>query len=158
MFFGRPRAPRRRNLAGKRPSADVNVKGSGPREKGDPQGHGHPELVPADVLVIRHASVGACELAARYTDAAVINAGDGKHDTTQTLLDPLRSSARSGLDAPRVRRRRRALAGRPLRHPRLPDDGRAGDLTGSGRCARRGAQGESTDIRDLADVVHVLRM
>ena len=79
--------------------------------------------------MIRHASVGACQMAARYTDAAVINAGDGKHEhPTQTLLDLYTIEREVGpLDGlhDRLRRRRRPLAGRALGHPRLPDDGRA---------------------------------
>jgi aspartate carbamoyltransferase catalytic subunit len=39
-------------------------------------------------IVIRHAQIGAPELAARYSSAAVINAGDGKRQhPTQALLD-----------------------------------------------------------------------
>ena len=39
-------------------------------------------------IVIRHAQIGAPELAARYSGAAVINAGDGKRQhPTQALLD-----------------------------------------------------------------------
>jgi len=41
-----------------------------------------------DVIVIRHAQAGAPELVTRYTDAHVVNAGDGKHQhPTQSLLD-----------------------------------------------------------------------
>jgi aspartate carbamoyltransferase catalytic subunit len=41
-----------------------------------------------DVIVIRHAQIGAPHLAARFTDAHVVNAGDGKHQhPTQALLD-----------------------------------------------------------------------
>ena len=41
-----------------------------------------------DVVVIRHAQVGAAALATRYTRAAVVNAGDGAHQhPTQSLLD-----------------------------------------------------------------------
>jgi aspartate carbamoyltransferase catalytic subunit len=39
-------------------------------------------------IVIRHAQIGAPELAARYSGAAVVNAGDGKRQhPTQALLD-----------------------------------------------------------------------
>jgi len=42
----------------------------------------------ADVIVIRHPSVGAARLAARYARAAVVNAGDGRgQHPTQALLD-----------------------------------------------------------------------
>src|SRR5207248_102094 len=41
-----------------------------------------------DALVIRSPHAGAADLAARWTQAAVVNAGDGKHEhPTQALLD-----------------------------------------------------------------------
>src|SRR5215213_10085065 len=41
-----------------------------------------------DVIVMRHPQIGAPQLVARYTDAHVVNAGDGKHQhPTQALLD-----------------------------------------------------------------------
>ena len=41
-----------------------------------------------DVIVIRHAEIGAPQLVARWTSAHVVNAGDGKHQhPTQALLD-----------------------------------------------------------------------
>ena len=41
-----------------------------------------------DLIVIRTAHVGAAHLVARWTTAAVVNAGDGKHEhPTQALLD-----------------------------------------------------------------------
>ena len=41
-----------------------------------------------DVIVIRHQQIGAPQLVARFTDAHVVNAGDGKHQhPTQALLD-----------------------------------------------------------------------
>ena len=41
-----------------------------------------------DVIVIRHPEIGAPQLVARYTDAHLVNAGDGKHQhPTQALLD-----------------------------------------------------------------------
>ena len=41
-----------------------------------------------DVIVIRHPQIGAPQLVTRYTDAHVVNAGDGKHQhPTQALLD-----------------------------------------------------------------------
>jgi aspartate carbamoyltransferase catalytic subunit len=79
-------------LAGKRLSADViNVKASGSSvEKGETLKDTVLTLAAykPDVLVIRHAAAGAVAAAARYTDAAVVNAGDGKHEhPTQALLD-----------------------------------------------------------------------
>ncbi|MDP8939395.1 MAG: aspartate carbamoyltransferase catalytic subunit [Actinomycetota bacterium] len=42
----------------------------------------------ADAIVLRHPAAGAAQLAARHTDAAVINAGDGcGQHPTQALLD-----------------------------------------------------------------------
>src|SRR6478735_300262 len=41
-----------------------------------------------DVIVLRHPQIGAPELVARYTEAHIVNAGDGKHQhPTQALLD-----------------------------------------------------------------------
>jgi aspartate carbamoyltransferase catalytic subunit len=41
-----------------------------------------------DVLVLRHPQIGAPRLATAHTGAAVVNAGDGKHEhPTQSLLD-----------------------------------------------------------------------
>ena len=79
-------------LAGKRMSADVvNVKGSGSSvDKGETLKDTVLTLnaYRPDILVIRHRAAGACVVAARHTDAAVINAGDGKHEhPTQALLD-----------------------------------------------------------------------
>ena len=122
-------------LAGKRLSADVvNVKGSGSSvEKGETLKDTVITLdaYAPDVLVIRHASVGACQIAARYTDAAVVNAGDGKHEhPTQTLLDLYTIEREVGpLDGLHIAfvGDVAALARRPLGHPRLPDDGRPRD-------------------------------
>ena len=42
----------------------------------------------ADAIVMRHSSSGAATLAAKHTDAAIVNAGDGQHaHPTQALLD-----------------------------------------------------------------------
>jgi aspartate carbamoyltransferase catalytic subunit len=41
-----------------------------------------------DVIVIRHPQIGAPQLVARYSEAHIVNAGDGKHQhPTQALLD-----------------------------------------------------------------------
>jgi len=46
------------------------------------------EAMSPDVIVIRHASSGACHLLARICRARIINAGDGMHEhPTQALLD-----------------------------------------------------------------------
>jgi aspartate carbamoyltransferase catalytic subunit len=42
----------------------------------------------ADAIVLRHPSAGAARLASRYTNAAIVNAGDGRgQHPTQALLD-----------------------------------------------------------------------
>ena len=68
-----------------------------------------------DALVIRSPHAGAAELASRWTHAAVVNAGDGKHEhPTQALLDlyTLREYAmRYQIDAARLR------PGQVLMHP-----------------------------------------
>lgn len=51
----------------------------------------------ADAIVIRHPSAGAARLAARYTNAAIVNAGDGRgQHPTQALLDLYALSEASG--------------------------------------------------------------
>ncbi len=46
------------------------------------------EAMSPDVIVVRHASSGACHLLARLCRARIINAGDGMHEhPTQALLD-----------------------------------------------------------------------
>ena len=50
-----------------------------------------------DILVIRHNCSGAAKLLSQYVDAAVINAGDGRHEhPTQALLDALTIRRRIG--------------------------------------------------------------
>jgi aspartate carbamoyltransferase catalytic subunit len=46
------------------------------------------EAMNADMIVLRHASSGACHLLSRVCRSAIINAGDGMHEhPTQALLD-----------------------------------------------------------------------
>jgi aspartate carbamoyltransferase catalytic subunit len=46
------------------------------------------EAMSPDMIVVRHASSGACELLARVCRSRIINAGDGMHEhPTQALLD-----------------------------------------------------------------------
>ena len=48
------------------------------------------EAMKADVFVIRHSASGAAQFISNYTDAHVVNAGDGQHEhPTQGLLDLL---------------------------------------------------------------------
>ena len=49
-----------------------------------------------DILVVRHNCSGAALLLSQYVDAAVINAGDGRHSATQALLDALTIRRRIG--------------------------------------------------------------
>jgi aspartate carbamoyltransferase catalytic subunit len=79
-------------IAGKRLSADViNFSGStSSTTKGETLRDTimTMEAMNPDVLVIRHQASGAPHHAARYTRAAVVNAGDGMHEhPTQALLD-----------------------------------------------------------------------
>jgi aspartate carbamoyltransferase catalytic subunit len=57
-----------------------------------------------DLIVIRTPHVGAAELVARWTTAAVVNAGDGKHEhPTQALLDVYTLRERLGsIDGARI--------------------------------------------------------
>jgi aspartate carbamoyltransferase catalytic subunit len=160
-------------LAGKRLSADVvNIKGSGSSvEKGETLKDTVLTLASyaPDVLVIRHAAVGACQIAARHTEAAVVNAGDGKHEhPTQTLLDLYTIEREVGpLDGLHV-----AFVG-DIAHSRVARSGVRGFQAMGARVSLiapptlipREAEAAlgvdvSTDIRDVADadVVYVLRM
>lgn len=160
-------------LAGKRMSADVvNVKASGSSvEKGESLKDTILTLAAysPDILVIRHASVGACQIAGRFTDAAVVNAGDGKHaHPTQSLLDIHALRARIGA----LEGRHVAFVG-DVAHSRVARSGAiAFSLCGAkvsligpptlmppGIGQALGAD-VSYDIADLAaaDVVYVLRM
>ena len=50
-----------------------------------------------DILVVRHNCAGAALLLSQYVDAAVVNAGDGRHEhPTQALLDALTIRRRIG--------------------------------------------------------------
>jgi aspartate carbamoyltransferase catalytic subunit len=79
-------------LAAKRLSADlVSVKAAGSAvDKGESLKDTIATLSAYDpaVIVIRSPHAGAAELVARWTDASVVNAGDGKHEhPSQALLD-----------------------------------------------------------------------
>ncbi|AKV01418.1 Aspartate carbamoyltransferase [Labilithrix luteola] len=79
-------------IAGKRLGADVvNVSSSGSSvTKGETllDTAKNLEAMQADLLVVRHASSGACAFLAERLRAAVVNAGDGAHEhPTQALLD-----------------------------------------------------------------------
>src|SRR5438270_13919142 len=79
-------------LAAKRLSADtMSIKSSGSSvDKGESLKDTAITLgaYDPDVIVLRHPQIGAPQLVARYTEAHVVNAGDGKHQhPTQALLD-----------------------------------------------------------------------
>jgi aspartate carbamoyltransferase catalytic subunit len=79
-------------LAAKRLSADVvSVKSAGSSvDKGESLKDTIATLsaYSPEAIVVRHPHAGAARLITRWTDAAVINAGDGKHEhPTQALLD-----------------------------------------------------------------------
>jgi len=79
-------------LAAKRLSADtMSLKTSGSSiEKGESLKDTILTLAAYEphAIVVRHPQIGAPQLVARYSDAAVVNAGDGKHQhPTQALLD-----------------------------------------------------------------------
>lgn len=160
-------------LAGKRLSADVvNVKGSGSSmEKGETLKDTILTLssYAPDVIVMRHSAVGACRLAVRHSEAAIINAGDGKNEhPTQTLLDIYTIEREVGpLDGLHV-----AFVG-DVTHSRVARSGARGFQMMGARVSLVGpptliprdsaeALGVevSHDVRDIADadVVYVLRM
>ena len=59
------------------------------------------EAMSPDMIVLRHASSGACHFLSRVCRSAIINAGDGMHEhPTQALLDPFT-----------IRERKKRLAG-----------------------------------------------
>ena len=79
-------------LAAKRLSADtMSIKASGSSvDKGESLKDTALTLgaYDPDVIVIRHPQIGAPQLVARFTEAHIVNAGDGKHQhPTQALLD-----------------------------------------------------------------------
>jgi aspartate carbamoyltransferase catalytic subunit len=121
-----------------------------------------------DVVVIRHAQVGAAAIATRYTRAAVVNAGDGAHQhPTQSLLDLY--TMRSALG--RVEGLHVAIVGDVL-HSRVARSNLAlliacgahvtliGPPSLIPRDIERTGVSVSHDIADIAvaDVVYVLRM
>ena len=120
------------------------------------------------LIVVRHPQIGAPELVARYSGAAVVNAGDGKHQhPTQALLDLFTMrDALGSLDGLHV-----AIVGDVL-HSRVARSliqalalvGAHTTLVGPPTLLPRGIEAlgceTSTDIAAIesADVVYVLRM
>jgi len=96
-------------LAAKRLSADlVSVKAAGSSvDKGESLKDTVATLSAYDpaAIVIRHPHAGAAQLVAEWTEAAVVNAGDGKHEhPSQALLDvfTLRRRLDSSLEGKRI--------------------------------------------------------
>jgi aspartate carbamoyltransferase catalytic subunit len=159
-------------LAAKRLSADVmSIKAAGSAvDKGESLKDTALTLAAydPDVIVIRHAEIGAPLLVARLTGAHVVNAGDGKHQhPTQALLDLHTIQEELGrIDGLHV-----AIVGDVL-HSRVARSdiqalrlmGAHVTLVGPPPLIPRGIQAMgcavSYDIRDIrdADVVYVLRM
>ncbi len=160
-------------LAAKRLSADVvSIKGSGSSvDKGESLKDTILTLnaYGPDVFVIRHGGVGACNLAARFTDAAVLNAGDGTHEhPSQALLDLYTIEREVGpIDGLHI-----AIVG-DVAHSRVARSDIIGFTTMGAKVTLIGPPtlipwkaeeslgvATSTDIRDVADadVVYVLRM
>jgi aspartate carbamoyltransferase catalytic subunit len=159
-------------LAAKRLSADVmSIKGAGSSvDKGESLKDTVLTLdaYDPDVIVIRHAHIGAPNLVARVTGAHVVNAGDGKHQhPTQALLDLYTiQGSLGGIEGLHV-----AIVGDVL-HSRVARSniqalalmGARVTLVGPPPLIPRGIEamgcGVSTDIAAIADadVVYVLRM
>ena len=68
------------------------------------------EAMAPDMIVLRHASSGACHLLSRICRAGIINAGDGMHEhPTQALLDAFT-----------IREHKKRIAGAEGGHHRRP--------------------------------------
>jgi aspartate carbamoyltransferase catalytic subunit len=119
-------------------------------------------------IVIRSPHAGAARLVARWTDAAVVNAGDGKHEhPTQALLDVYALRERIGaLDGRRVWIVGDVLHSRVARSNILAFTRMGAHVTVSGppTLLPRGIEAlgctvePTLDRLDEADVVYVLRM
>jgi aspartate carbamoyltransferase catalytic subunit len=119
-------------------------------------------------IVIRSPHAGAARLVARWTDAAVVNAGDGKHEhPTQALLDVYALRARIGaLDGRRIWIVGDVLHSRVARSNILAFTRMGAQVTVSGppTLLPRGIEAlgctvePTLDRLDEADVVYVLRM
>ncbi len=88
------------------------------------------EAMNPDIIVMRHASSGACHLLARTCKAGIVNAGDGMHEhPTQGLLDAFTIRERKGrLQGLKVAIIGDMLHSRVFRSNALPadEDGRRG--------------------------------
>jgi aspartate carbamoyltransferase catalytic subunit len=119
-------------------------------------------------IVIRSPHAGAAQLVARWTDAAVVNAGDGKHEhPTQALLDVYALRKRIGpLDGKRIWIVGDVLHSRVARSDVLAFARMGAEVTVAGPPTLIPREIEalgcgvatSLDGLDEADVVYVLRM
>jgi aspartate carbamoyltransferase catalytic subunit len=159
-------------LAAKKLSADVmSLKAAGSSvDKGESLKDTVLTLAQYDphAIVVRHPQIGAPELVARYSDAAVVNAGDGKRQhPTQALLDLFTMREALGrLDGLHV-----AIVGDVL-HSRVARSliqalslvGAHATLVGPPTLLPRGIEAlgceTSTEVSaiEAADVIYVLRM
>ncbi len=159
-------------LAAKRLSADtISIKAAGSSvDKGESLKDTALTLgaYDPDVIVIRHPQIGAPEFVARYTNAHIVNAGDGKHQhPTQALLDLFTIQEEFG----KIEGLHVAIVGDVL-HSRVARSniqaltllGARVTLVGPPSLIPRGIDAMgceiSTDIRSIAaaDIVYVLRM
>ena len=159
-------------LAAKRLSADlVSVKAAGSSvDKGESLKDTVATLSAYDpaAIVIRSPHAGAAGLVARWTEASVINAGDGKHEhPTQALLDVYTLRERlGGIDGARIWIVGDVLHSRVARSNILAFQKMGAHVTvcGPPTLLPRGIEALGCDVRftldDLAeaDVVYALRM
>jgi aspartate carbamoyltransferase catalytic subunit len=121
-----------------------------------------------DAIVVRAPWAGAAELVSRWTPAAVVNAGDGKHEhPTQALLDVHTLRTRFGsLDGLRIWIVGDVLHSRVARSNILAFQKMGADVTVAGppTLIPRGIEALGCGVRftlddlDQADVVYALRM
>src|SRR5262249_51191925 len=119
-------------------------------------------------IVIRHPHAGAAQLVSRWTGAAVINAGDGKHEhPSQALLDTFTLRRRLGtLEGKRIWIVGDVLHSRVARSNRIASGGGGGEVTTGGPppltpggIEELGCKVSLTlDRLEEADVVYALRM
>jgi aspartate carbamoyltransferase catalytic subunit len=159
-------------LAAKRLSADVvSIKAAGSSvDKGESLKDTVATLSAYDpaAIVIRSPHAGAADLVAGWTDASVVNAGDGKHEhPSQALLDLFALRARLGsLDGKRIWIVGDILHSRVARSCLLAFQSMGAEVTlcGPPTLIPRGAESLGCkiayDLGDLgeADVVYALRM
>jgi len=159
-------------LAAKRLSADlVSIKAAGSSvDKGESLKDTVATLSAYDpaAIVIRHPYAGAAQLVAEWSDAAVVNAGDGKHEhPSQALLDlfTLRRQV-GGLDGKRIWIVGDVLHSRVARSNLIAFQAMGAQVTLCGPPALipRGIEelgcevSHSLDGLDEADVVYALRL